>query len=69
MATIGLKVSKWIAYHGFAINIKNDLTRYKNIIPCGISDKEITNLKTIKNQNYDNLKDKLIINFSKNLEA
>jgi lipoyl(octanoyl) transferase len=69
VAAIGLKVSKWIAYHGFAINIKNDLTKYKSIIPCGISDKEITNLKTIKNQNYDNLKDKLIINFSKNLEA
>ena len=48
VATIGLKVSKWIAYHGFAINIKNDLTRYKNIIPCGISDKEVTNLKLLK---------------------
>ena len=69
VATIGLKVSKWIAYHGFAINIKNDLTKYNNIIPCGISDKEVTNLKTIKDQNYNNFKDKLIINFSKNLEA
>ena len=69
VATIGLKVSKWIAYHGFSINIKNDLTKYNNIIPCGISDKEVTNLKTIKDQNYNNFKDKLIINFSKNLEA
>jgi lipoyl(octanoyl) transferase len=69
VATIGLKVSKWIAYHGFAINIKNDLTKYNNIIPCGISDREVTNLKTIKDQNYNNFKDKLIINFSKNLEA
>ena len=69
VATIGLKVSKWIAYHGFAINIKNDLTKYNDIIPCGISDREVTNLKTIKNQNYNNFKDKLIINFSKNLEA
>jgi lipoyl(octanoyl) transferase len=69
VATIGLKVSKWIAYHGFAINIKNDLTRYKNIIPCGISDKEVTNLKTIKDQNYNNFKNKLIVNFSKNLEV
>tara|TARA_Y100000389_G_C17372796_1_gene469946 strand:+ start:35 stop:655 length:621 start_codon:yes stop_codon:yes gene_type:complete len=69
VATIGLKVSKWIAYHGFAINIKNDLTKYNNIIPCGISDREVTNLKTIKDQNYNNFKDKLIINFSKNLEV
>ena len=69
VATIGLKVSKWIAYHGFAINIKNDLTKYNNIIPCGISDRKVTNLKTIKDQNYNNFKDKFIINFSKNLEA
>jgi lipoyl(octanoyl) transferase len=68
IAAIGLRVSKWIAFHGFAINIKNDLTKYKDIIPCGISDKEITNLKSIKDQNYDDLKEKLIKNFSKNLE-
>ena len=45
IAAIGIKVSKWIAYHGFAININNDLDDYKKIIPCGISDKGITNLK------------------------
>ncbi len=68
VAAIGVRVSKWIAYHGFAININNDLSKYKNIIPCGISDKGVINLKEIKDQDYKDL-DKIIIDtFSKNLE-
>ena len=59
VAAIGVRVSKWIAYHGFSININNDLKKYDAIIPCGIKDKGITNLKQIKNQNYDDLKNKL----------
>ena len=68
VAAIGLRISKWIAYHGFSININNDLTKYKNIIPCGIKNKGVTNLYTIKNQNYKNFKDKVIKNFIKNLK-
>jgi len=68
IAAIGIKVSKWIAYHGFAININNDLAKYENIIPCGISDKGVTNLKKIKDQNYSNLHNVIINNFTKNLE-
>jgi len=68
VAAIGVRVSKWIAYHGFAINVNNDLNKYKSIIPCGIKDKEVTNLKKINNQNYDNLKNRIINNFIKNLE-
>ena len=56
VAAIGVRVSKWIAYHGFAINISNDLTKYQNIIPCGISDKGVTNLKSINDQNYNILR-------------
>ena len=68
VAAIGVRVSKWIAYHGFAININNNLSKYENIIPCGISDKGVINLKEIKDQDYKNL-DKIIIDtFSKNLE-
>jgi len=59
VAAIGVRVSKWIAYHGFSININNDLKKYDAIIPCGIKDKGITNLKQIKNQNYDDLENKL----------
>ena len=69
VAAIGIRVSKWIAYHGFAININNDLTKYLDIIPCGISDKGVTNLKGINNQNYSKLSDIIIENFTKNLET
>ena len=68
VAAIGVRVSKWIAYHGFAINVNNDLSKYKSIIPCGITDKEVTSLEKINNQNYDNLKNQIIKNFIKNLE-
>ena len=69
VAAIGIRVSKWIAYHGFAINVNNDLTKYKNIIPCGIVDKGITNLKEIKNLDYGSINDLIIKNFVKNLEV
>jgi len=68
IAAIGIRVSKWIAYHGFSININNDLNKYKNIIPCGIKDKGVTNLKSISNQNYSGLDQKIIENFIINLE-
>jgi len=68
VAAIGVRVSKWIAYHGFAINIDNDLTKYQNIIPCGISDKGVINLKSINDQNYNILSNVIVKNFTKNLE-
>ena len=68
VAAIGVRVSKWIAYHGFSININNDLKKYNAIIPCGINDKGITNLKTINNQSYTDLKDRIIKNFISNLQ-
>ena len=68
IAAIGVRVSKWIAYHGFSINIKNDLKRYEAIIPCGIEDKGVTNLKEIEDQNYKELGNKLVENFILNLK-
>ena len=68
IAAIGIRVSKWIAYHGFAINVNNDLSKYNNIVPCGIKDKVVTNLKEIKDLNYKNLNNLIIKNFIKKLE-
>ena len=68
IAAIGIRISKWIAYHGFSINIDNNLKKYESIIPCGIKDRGITNLIKIKNQNYKNLEDRLIDNFISNLK-
>ncbi len=61
IAAIGIKVKKWIAYHGFALNICNNLSKYNKIIPCGIKNKGITSLKELGINNYTNI-DKLIIN-------
>ena len=68
VAAIGVRVSKWIAYHGFSININNDLKKYDAIIPCGIKNKGVTNLCNIINQNYENIDDIILKNFTKNLE-
>ena len=68
IAAIGIRVRKWIAYHGFAINIDNNLENYKKIVPCGISDKGVTNLKKISNQDYSNLYNEIIENFISNLK-
>jgi lipoyl(octanoyl) transferase len=68
VAAIGIRVKKWIAYHGFAININNNLEQYKKIAPCGILDKGITNLIKIKNQDYSKLENLLIKNFILNLK-
>ena len=68
IAAIGIRVTKWIAYHGFAINVNNNLENYNKIIPCGIKDKDVSNLKLIKDQNYNELNDKIVNNFIKNLE-
>ena len=67
VAAIGVRISKWIAYHGFSININNNLEKYKAIIPCGIKDKGITNLKQIKDQDYRELEKKLVEIFISNL--
>ena len=68
VAAIGVRVKKWIAYHGFAINIDNDLDQYKKIIPCGIKDKRVTNLIKIANNDYSKLDDLLIEKFISNLK-
>jgi len=67
VAAIGVRISKWIAYHGFSINICNNLEKYNAIIPCGIKDKGVTNLKQIKDQDYKELDKKLVEIFISNL--
>ena len=68
IAAIGLKVKRWIAYHGFCININNKLNPYKKISPCGLENKKISSLIKVKKQNYKDLSNKLIKNFLNNLE-
>ena len=69
IAAIGIKVKKWIAYHGFSVNIDNDLQQYEKIIPCGVKNKGVTNLMEIKKQNFKNFDNIIIRNFLENLKS
>ena len=69
IAAIGIKVKKWIAYHGCSININNDLKNYDKIVPCGLKNKGVTNLYKIKKQNYKNFDEVLLKNFLKYLKS
>lgn len=55
IGAIGIRVKNWVAYHGFSINISNDLLPYKKIYPCGLNNNSINNLIKIKKQNYKNI--------------
>ena len=61
IAAIGIRVKKWVAYHGFSLNVSNDLSKYNSIIPCGIKNRGITSLKEIGIKNYNKI-DEIIIN-------
>ncbi len=62
IASIGVRIRKWITSHGFALNVNNDLTPFSYIIPCGIKDVEITSMKEILNREVDmgNLKETIV---------
>tara|TARA_B100000941_G_scaffold95801_1_gene66640 strand:- start:5676 stop:6284 length:609 start_codon:yes stop_codon:yes gene_type:complete len=47
ISAIGIRVSKWVAYHGCSINITNDLSQYKKIVPCGLNNEMVTSIKSL----------------------
>jgi len=68
IAAIGIRVSNWVAYHGFSININNDLDHYKKIIPCGLDNTKVTSIKAEGKNKILNLENKLKDVFLKCLE-
>ena len=68
IAAIGIRVKKWIAFHGFSINYSNSLEEYKKIIPCGIKDRGVINICSIKNINKEKILNKLEKNLLINLD-
>ena len=52
IAAIGIRMSRWVSMHGFAINVNTDLSYFDGIIPCGIFDYGVTSMKEITNRNY-----------------
>ena len=67
IAAIGLRVSRWVAFHGFSINISNNLSEYLKIIPCGLDNKKITSVFFEKRTVPKNFEKKLINIFIKNI--
>ena len=67
IAAIGIKIKKWIAYHGFAINFSVNLNNFKKIIPCGIKNKGLINISQLKKMDKNKFIKILIKNFIKYL--
>jgi len=63
IAAIGIKIRKWIAFHGFSLNVSNDLKKYEAIVPCGIKDRKITSLKKLGISNFYNIEKVIRENF------
>ena len=68
IAAIGIRVKKWIAFHGFSVNYSNSLEEYKKIIPCGIKDRGIININNIRKVSKEKILKKLEKNLLINLD-
>ena len=47
IGAIGVRIKKWVTYHGIAVNVNTDISKYSGIIPCGINDFPVTSLVNI----------------------
>ena len=66
IAAIGIRVKKWIAFHGYSLNINVNKKNYNGIIPCGINDKGIANMSDFINlSNLNNIDEVIISEFKK----
>ena len=67
IAALGVRISRWVTMHGFALNVNPNLSFYDGIIPCGIFDHGVTSMEQLlgETQNNDNVKNMVIKKFNK----
>lgn len=67
IAALGVRISRWVTMHGFALNVNPNLSFYDGIIPCGIFDHGVTSMEQLlgETQNNDNVKNMVIEKFNK----
>lgn len=71
ICAIGVRCSRWVTMHGFALNVNTDLSYFNNIIPCGIQNKQVTSIERELGLkvNYEAVKEKIRNNFEKVFDA
>ena len=71
ICAIGVRCSRWVTMHGFALNVNTDLAYFDNIIPCGIINKQVTSIEKElgKKVNFEEVKKKVRENFEKVFEV
>lgn len=72
ICALGVRASRWVTMHGFALNVNANLGYFDNIIPCGIRGKAVTSLHVelgVEEVSMEEVKEKLLKHFSKLFEA